>query len=265
MSVVTKSILYEYFQQSDEPTEDQFRDLLDSYIHKTSDKNYLGIGVFDEDREYFEDELTNYQGVLYIFKKDFLGGPWDTDYVVSFPCAAYRFGFDLYDDLTSWIADDKVVYRHEAYICLLPVTGVKPDDTGSPSGSTYWRKLKCNGHWEHSEYETDKCYKLYDFCFEAGIWYYLNTSFLLSVDFATELAANSWKRIGDPDVSIAPEIFIASAGQKEFILSTFVPTVATKVTTGGARLSPSLYTVGADRITTTMEQEEGTEIIIDLK
>jgi len=87
MTLISKSTAKEYFESADEPTQQQFWDLLDSLLFKTEsgDLNVCGLREFDPASDYTTGMTCIYNNAVYQANTD-TGGAWvvdDWDLLVS--------------------------------------------------------------------------------------------------------------------------------------------------------------------------------------
>jgi hypothetical protein len=65
MTVVSRKILKTFFQKGSKPSEDQFKALIDSFVHVVEDKNRLGLSEFDKASSYNKGASVIFKGNIY--------------------------------------------------------------------------------------------------------------------------------------------------------------------------------------------------------
>lgn len=65
MTVVTRKILKTFFQKGSKPSEEQFRALIDSFVHVAEDKSRLGLAEFDRAASYSKGSSVIFKGDIY--------------------------------------------------------------------------------------------------------------------------------------------------------------------------------------------------------
>jgi hypothetical protein len=198
MSVQSRAVLKTWFETGDLPTQEQYRDLIESLLHVTEDKPLLGLKKHSTTRPYKADECAVVEGRIHMALVDTQGAFDEVKWFDLSQVLASYVGYPDYenDEIYNDTDNSKVTYQFRLFKCVVESSeGVAPLNVDG-SVNANWEEVSANSgdgfgsKWIAGVYNQDDVRRHNGFLYELQ-----EEDGFESVDIDLEISEEKWVRL----------------------------------------------------------------------